>query len=516
MSCMRTALIACAGLVLCLGTRAQDEEEPGEPGDLIQESSSRGLVTRGEASLPGYTLVGPLQSRSVHLVDHAGEAVHSWTTSTYGPGGGCYLEDNGHLLRCGRVDDNPRFHGGGIGGVIEEFDWDGNLVWSYTVMDEYQTQHHDMERLPNGNVLVIAWEHLSPPEVRGFGRDPAAIGGEGLWPDAVLEIRPTLPEGGEVVWEWHAWDHLIQDFDASLPYHGSIPKEPGKLDINYDHRDRPAQTEEQRLAEEQLHDEMRALGYIGGEDDEEAEDDDGGGPQGALGRDDPARRPDWMHTNGVAYHPGLDLIALSSPELCEVFVIDHSTTTEEAASSGGGRYGRGGELLWRWGNPRNYGLGDEADQRLFYQHDPTWVDTDAGPGLLLFNNGGGQPDSETSTVELLLLPFEADRGFVREAGQPFGPAEPAWSYSATEAYSSSFISGAQRLPNGNTLICAGAPGRIYEVTPDGALVWDYLNPYGGDLPPSAQAGGAPTNALFRAYRFAADHPAVSRLGAAGR
>ena len=91
-------------------------------------------------------------------------------------------------------------------------------------------------------------------------RDPAAIGGEGLWPDAVLEIRPVLPAGGEVVWEWHAWDHLIQDFDEALPYFGSIPDQAGRIDINADHRDQPPLTAEQRAAEQKLHDEMRALG----------------------------------------------------------------------------------------------------------------------------------------------------------------------------------------------------------------------------------------------------------------
>ena len=503
----RLAGLACS--LLCLAALPQEggqAEVAGDPGELIAEDGGRrGLVSRAAGALDGYTLVSPLRSATVHLVDLEGTSVHTWK-SEYGPGGGCYLEDNGHLLRCARIDENPRFHGGGIGGLIEEFDWEGNLVWTYALGDEYQTQHHDMERLPNGNLLVIAWEYLAPDEVRAFGRDPEAIGGEGLWPDCVLEIRPTLPEGGEVVWEWHAWDHLIQDFDPSGPYYGSIPDAPGKIDINYDHRDQPPMTEEQKLAAAEQLEQMRALGYIGGEDDEDEGDD---GPPSP--RPDESMSPDWMHTNGVAYLPTYDLIALSSPRLCELFVIDHSTTTAEAATSSGGRFGRGGELLWRWGNPRNYGHGSDADKRLFYQHDPTWLETDAGLSLLVYNNGGRRPDGDYSTIEELVLPFDPEHGFTRAEGEAFGPAEPSWVHRAGDAYFSSFISGAQRLPNGNTLICAGAPGRVYEVTRDGTVVWDYLNPYGGDAPGTSQSGHAPTNALFRAYRFGVDHPAVSRL-----
>jgi hypothetical protein len=215
-----------------------------------------------------------------------------------------------------------------------------------------------------------------------------------------------------------------------------------------------------------------------------------------------------LHTNAVAYHPGLDLILLSSPELSEIFVIDHSTTSAEAATSSGGRYGRGGELLWRWGNPRMHGVGDESDRRLFYQHDPTWLGTADDLRVLVFDNGGGRPDgSGWSEVLELRLPFDAERGFTRA----FGDAEPVWSYSDPERFFSAFVSGAQRLPNGNTLICSGAGGRIFEVTRAGEIVWDYANPFGGDVTPPEHAGKAPPLALFRATRLARDHPGVLAL-----
>jgi len=240
---------------------------------------------------------------------------------------------------------------------------------------------------------------------------------------------------------------------------------------------------------------MAALGY-GGDDEE----DDGGLPRRG-------NAPDWLHTNAIDYHPEYDLIVLSSPHLNEIFVIDHSTTTDEAATDSGGRWGHGGDLLWRWGNPRNYGAGDDADRRLFYQHDPTWLATET-PGelrLLVHNNGQGRPDPPYSSVDELVLPFDPERGFLREEGEAFGPEAPVWSYSDPGNYYSSFISGCQRLPNGNTLICSGAQGRVFEVTPAGKVVWDFRNGFGDP----DNAAGIPPQAIYRAYRIPADHPGLA-------
>ena len=221
--------------------------------------------------------------------------------------------------------------------------------------------------------------------------------------------------------------------------------------------------------------------------------------------------PDWLHTNAVAYQPEYDLIVLSSPHLCEILVIDHSTTSEEARIDSGGRYGKGGDLLYRWGNPRNYAAGADEDRRLFYQHNPTWVpgETEGELRLLVFNNGGGRPDGDYSSVDELTLPFDPKTGFAHEAGEPFGPHRLSWRYADKDNFYSSFISGAQRLANGNTLICSGAPGRVFEVTRAGEIVWEYRNPHGGDVAASAVAPNAPPKALFRATRIAKDDPAVA-------
>ena len=90
--------------------------------------------------------------------------------------------------------------------------------------------------------------------------------------------------------------------------------------------------------------------------------------------------------------------------------------------------------------------------------------------------------------------------------------EVVWEYRGSPPYTfhSPFISGVERLPNGNSLICEGQWGRLFEVTPESEIVWDYVSPYfnGKDVP------YAEGNFVFRCYRYAADSPEIaSRLPA---
>ena len=456
---MRIALQSCVLLALAAVTFAQEEAPPA-------------LRVRTEEATPGYTLFAPLQSGSTFLVDLDGEVVHEWKTEL-GPGNAVYLLPSGNLLRCVRVEDNAPFRGGGIGGRLQELTPDGGVVWDYSLATEGYHHHHDVEPLPNGNVLAIVWERLSEERAIELGRDPAQIGEDGWWVDAVLEIEPVRPDGGKIVWRWSTADHLVQDLSEEAADFDEVPLRPERIDANADHRDRPPETVAQQRAREEMERKMRALGYVGGED----EDEEGESPQGGRGGSD------WLHTNSIDYHAGLDLIVLSVRSLGEVWVIDHSTTTEEAAGSEGGDFGRGGDLLYRWGNPRNYGM--QSARQLFGQHDATWVEGEQGaPGILIFNNGSGRPgDVSYSSVIELALPFDAESGFERVGGRAFAPEAPAWEYTAPEKadFYSSFISGAQRLASGNTLIAEGASGRLFEVTRAGEIVWEYVSPHGGDL-----------------------------------
>ena len=480
------------------------EEPPGYLSPTEFHRIGSGVVLNAPEATPGLTIVAPINSRSIHLLDLDGEIVHTWETE-YAPGEWCYLLDDGNLLRSAREDDDPHFRGGGIGGRLQLLAPDGSVRWTHRIADENRHAHHDIEPLPNGNLLVILWERKSAEQAIARGREPKHVGAAGLWPDAVLELKPTLPEGAEVVWEWHAWDHLVQDFDPGAAGYGDVPANPGLIDVNGDHRrDRPM-TEAERKQEQELHEQLAALGYIGGApaDDDDEED---------LSFLD--RSGDMMHTNALAYLPEHDLIVLSTPEYGELWVIDHSTTSEEAAGSTGGRFGRGGEILWRWGNPRQYGRGGDDDQHLFYQHNPTWLPSE-DPNelrLLVFNNRAhGDGEDRYSTVEELAIPFDPERGFPLPTSEPFGPAEPSWTYQDRGNFYSSFISGAQRLASGNTLICSGAAGRIFEVTADGRVVWDYYGTLGGDVEPPDHAGKAPAQSIFRAVRIPNEHPGIQAI-----
>ena len=483
------------------------------PAEFERFEEDRGLVLGGSGATPGLTLLMPLNSTSIHLVDEAGEIEHTWETD-FAPGGWAYLMEDGTLYRSGRADDDQSFRGGGIGGMIERIAPDGEVLWRYRMADEDRCQHHDIEVLENGNVLMIAWERKSAEEAIAKGRDPRGVGSQGLWSGAIYEVKPVGKDGGEIVWSWHAWDHLVQDLDPDKPDHAALADRPGRIDVNVAFVPPSEISDEEREAQERRKKQMAALGYGGGDDeeDEDEEEKDDDKPRAK----DWDRSGDWMHTNAIDHHPVLDLIVLSSPELGELLVIDHSTTAEESRGSTGGRRGRGGDVLWRWGNPANHGAGTDADKRLFYQHDPRWIAVDAegaAPRLTVFNNGGRRQDgSNFSEVLELELAMDGETGFTREESGAFGPAEPSWSYSDGETFFSAFISGAARLASGNTLVCSGVIGRIFEVTPDGEIVWDYYSPLGGDVEPPEHAGKAPPFSLYRADRYDREHPGVIALG----
>ncbi|MFT7484850.1 MAG: hypothetical protein ACI9F9_000695 [Candidatus Paceibacteria bacterium] len=482
--------------VLASASLAQDQES----------ERTLGLLQHGDQAHDGYTLLAPLGSTETFLIDMEGEIVHVWG-SEYAPSGPVYLRDNGNLLRPARHESNTRFQGGGIGGRIQEFSWDSELLWDYVIMDDKQTQHHDIALMPNGNLLLIVWKHHTAEEALAAGRDPAVVMPGGLWTDSIVEIRPIFPDAAQIVWQWNSWDHLIQDLDEEKMGYGSIPDNAGRIDINGDFRDMPPMTQAEREELKELERQMAALGYAGGgeEDDEESADADS--ERGKI--------TDWLHTNAVNYNAVNDLIVVSTPHMNEIWVIDHSTSTEEAASSRGGRWKQGGDLLYRWGNPRNYGAGNNEDKRLFYQHDPSWLPAAASGELrlLLYNNGRGRPTGDFSTAVELTLPFDPTRGFVREPLEAFAPQEPTWEWGGLDVLYSAFISGAQRLPNGNTLICEGASGRLVEVTMEGDVAWEYVNEcFGEAAPKSTISPSTQPGALFRATRIPLGSPALQGSG----
>jgi Spy/CpxP family protein refolding chaperone len=313
-------------------------------------------------------------------------------------------------------------------------------------------------------------------EAIAAGRRAETVADGYLLPDCILEIKPTGKTTGEVVWEWHVWDHLIQDHDKTKSNYGNVSAHPELVDLNFSEA-----TMAPLLNNSDDVNKLRAIGYVGGAP---------AGPPGAGGPP-PRATLDWTHTNGVAYNPDLDQIVLSIHAFSEFWIIDHGTTTAEAASHKGGKRKLGGDLLYRWGNPRAYRSGANTDQRLFAQHNAHWIPKGLpGAGhILVFNNGNRRPDGTYSSVDEIELPLKSDGTYARELTGTYGPDRSLWSYTAQNKldFYSMLISGAQRLPNGNTLICSGISGTVFEVTPEQEVIWKFVNPVKGSGMPGGPA-----------------------------
>ncbi|MDE0890472.1 MAG: aryl-sulfate sulfotransferase [Phycisphaerales bacterium] len=424
---------------------------------FAQNGNTVGVVRDDGGTQPGYWLFAPLAANTnTYLMDQQGRVVNQWTSS-FRPGNSVYLTPDGGLIRTMDPGVGSIIGGGGAGGVIERRSWTGALEWSFSHITDSYRLHHDVELLPNGNLLCIAWESKSAAEAVAAGR-VAGTFGAALWPDKIIEVQPTGSSGGTIVWEWHAWDHLVQFQSPDYPNYGNPSRNPRRIDVN--HRTGNAS--------------------------------------------------DWMHCNGVDYNAELDQIMITSRSFSEIWIIDHDTTTEEAA-------GPAGDLLYRWGNPEAYGRGSAADRQFFGQHDAKWIKPGVPgyPGVTVFNNGNGRPGTPYSSIDELMPPILRDGTYGIDLDEPFGPAMFSWSYVAPvpSDFYSSFISGAERQRNGNTLICSGAKGNVFEIDVDGVEVWRYIIPLDekgsmtqGDIPSSdgGGPGGSGSNKTFRAERYELD------------
>ena len=370
----------------------------------------------------------------------------------FSPGSAVWWLGNGTILRAIKVGLGPAT--GGAGGGVQIIQWDGTLLWDFRYNTENYLSHHDIKSLPNGNVLLIAWETKNYNEAIAAGRNPNILSDEGLLPDHIIEVKPTGSSGGNIVWEWHVWDHLIQDFDPSKENYGVVSEHPELIDINY--------------------------GSMGG--------------------------GDFNHINSIDYNEKFDQILLSSHNQYEIWIIDHSTTIEEAAGHSGGKYGKGGDLLYRWGNPQAYKHGTEDDKKYFNQHDGRWIE-EGCPGegnILVFNNGGGRPGGRYSSVDEIIPPVDENGFYEYTPGTAYGPEEQIWIYTMPNPsdMNSMMCGSSQRLPNGNTLICSASQGFFLEVTEENEIVWRYDNPY-----PFLN----PQKSVAEALRYPTDYPGIPEV-----
>ncbi|SEL15142.1 Arylsulfotransferase (ASST) [Maribacter orientalis] len=400
-----------------------NEETPTESSTTTIGELGTVTFYNEELSEDEYILVNDAAANSVYLMDKNADLVYEWPLGDRIIGNDVILLNDGTLL-ASLESDNPDFQFGGQGGIIQIIDKNGQTLWNFEYSTTEHRSHHDVELLPNGNVLAIAWEKMVKEEAIANG----SMLGTDIFPESIIEIDPIT---NTIVWEWHAKHHLIQDFDNSKLNFGSIEENPQLINLNY-------------------------------------VDADGG---------------NIMHANGIGYDEINDLIYLSVNYYSEVWVIDHSTNTDDAALHSGGKFGKGGDLLYRFGNPSTQN--DETTERLFINnHYPNLFE----PGkILIYTNGG---DLEQSTVYELKLPTELTQKTIPKPTQP----EILWSFTDTELYAPK-VSGAVRLPNGNTLITEGDFG-LWEVTQQGEVVWKFSAP----------------GFFWRAYHYAKDDPAILALG----
>ncbi len=417
-----------------------------------------GLLHNDGQVPPGFVLLAPLYSQRVHLLSTCGNVVHSWTTDAR-PQHHTELLPNGDLIRV--IEHPADVNANTGGGAIERRDWDGNVVWKYVYPDANVTFHHGFTMLPNGNILVIAHERISRDEFLANGGDPQrAI--DFLIPDMILEIKQTGPTSGDVVWKWRTWDHTIQHLTPTLPNYGAPSQYPHRVNVNY--------------------------------------------PTTGAG----SAEADWTHFNTVAYNAELDQIVISVLHFNEMWVVDHSTTTEEARGSRGGRYGKGGDLLFRFGNPEAYMRGTTSDRIFFGQHDCHWVPNELphGRSIVTFNNGRMRPNGDFSSIDKVIPSMDENGLYVINADDPFKVELMDRIYVADPPsdFFSPFVSGVQILSDGGMFICEGMNGRLFEVDATGKVRWEYINPVNGPTPLS-QGEKPHNNIVFQAVKYAPDFPA---------
>ena len=331
----------------------------------------------------GYTLIATVGGDHATLVDMEGRVCHRWHSDE--GIGHAYLLPNGNLLCSVSPPKDVALvkRLGGSMAALLELDWESNVVWHY----RNPMLHHDYERLPNGNTLVLLWEEMPSDlsaQVKGgyiSDEDPERMLGDVVW-----EITPD----GKVVYEWRAWKHLDIEEDIICPLES---------------------------------------------------------------------RREWTHCNTVNVTPDGNLL-VSFRRTSVVGIVERVS----------------GDFRWKWGQ----GV-------ISHQHHPTYLDNGR---ILKFDNGSHRRNNDYSRV------IEVD---------PHSN-EIVWEFKGEplSSFYSFQISSAERLPNGNTLICEGASGRVFEVTESKELIWEYVNPFFFHH----ELLGGLTNGTYRAYRYGPHHPAL--------
>lgn len=313
-----------------------------------------------EKACPGYVVYSPSGSNKTLLIDLHGNIVHSWELE-YLPGLYGYLLPNGNLFYNGKTEhtkpENYMSWGTAFkGGILQEITPEGETIWEHR--DPYH--HHDGRKTTSDGAIYLALEPVPKPIASKVKGGTPGSDENGMWSDKVIEVDSD----GEVVWEWHAYEHLDPEKDSLL--HNM-------------------------------------------------------------------KRVEWTHGNSVT-PVGQDKVLVSFRNISTVAVIDKNND----------------EIVWR--------LGYDV---LAQQHDPSMLDNG---NILIFDNGLCRKSESWSHSRVVEV-------------NPLG--EVVWEYKDSPAsnFFSCHISGARRLVNGNTLIVEGGKGRLFQVTPECEVVWEYINPF---------------------------------------
>lgn len=320
----------------------------------------------------GYILFSPLNSKSTFLIDKCGRTIQQWS-SDFLPGVSCKLGNNGKLYRTGNISNEAFLNGGGNGGLLEIFSFNGKKEATYYFSDTKQVQHHDIYVMNNGNILLILWQIKSKDECLAKGKDTAQmaqISSNLMWFEKVIEIRPKDSTNYDIVWEWEAFDHIVQDKYLGINTYNSVHLSSERIDINYNPNNNP--------------------------------------------------QNNFIHINSIDYNEDLDQIVLSARLFDEIWVIDHSTTTAEAKTNNGGKSGKGGGIIYRWGNAFAYKSANLIDRKLFKQHHAHWIknNTIHKGNIIIFNNGIGRNPVNFSSVDIIVPP-KNDSNYNKQLAQSY-------------------------------------------------------------------------------------------------
>lgn len=407
-----------------------------------QSEPTVGVILNDSLTSEGYTLLMPFSGKKTYLINNCGLIVHEWESNMSALV--VYLLPDGRLLRGGPY--------------VEILNWDGSVDWTYNTFSPTYSRHHDLEYMPNGNILISVWDIKDVNYVKYLGFDTTNMRPDkSLWDEVILEVEPTGQTTGDIVWQWRASDHTIQDFDPNLSNYGNVEDHPELLNINFP----------------------------------------------IVGEEVP---DDWLHFNSLDYNENLDQIMISCHTFSELLIIDHSTSSSQSSGHIGGVSNKGGDLLFRWGNPQAFNKGNSSDQKSWGQHDAQWILE--GPytdKILFFNNRLG---SDSSTVEILEPSF-GNNEYMTTTDGLYLPEEPLKVIRPKSDFQSSFMSSCQ-LYQGTTLIsCESMSGRVTEYDMnDEELRWEYILPVSTDS--IASQGTSPgRNLMFRSVKFAPNYSAFN-------